>query len=166
MNRDYDLDLLDDRIDRVARELTRVSPDFTFNAKLDDRLVPTSNAGPTFSIRALATVSVAIAIVMLTSMWWRPTQMTRTDDQAVVPPALEGRALAAVSPLPLSVARMSVTRRTPEPTMPPGRVATVLDVAPLAIVALDVDTLADLEPLHVDDVRVVEIATREMREYR
>jgi hypothetical protein len=42
----------------------------------------------------------------------------------------------------------------------------MVDVAPLTIEALELESLAELEPLHADDIRVMEIGSQEIKEPR
>ena len=150
---------LDDRIDRVARELTRVPPNAAFTGQLRAR-IDVGRGRAALATPAFVAASVFVGVVVLAMVLWTPAPRS-TDEAGRPTPDLVGRAFSPIAPLRLSVPRTQLV-----PATAPTRVAAPLDIAPLTIEALELATLAEVEPLHVDDIQVTEIETRDMKEPR
>jgi hypothetical protein len=157
MNRE----LLDDAIDRVAREMTRVAPAPALSHRVRTQIEQPRDARPIKMMLAFTAAAMLVAAVML---WRVPSHQIGGP----VAPPLASRALTMYTPHAASVTTAPL-RSAPAAMRShvtnTGVAASVL-VVPLTIEAIAVDTLSEVEPLHVGDIQIADITIGENKESR
>jgi hypothetical protein len=158
MNRE----LLDDAIDRVAREMTRVAPAPALSHRVRTQIEERSEGRPLKIV--LVAITAAAMLVAAVMLWRVPSHQV----SGPVTQPLASRALTTYTPHAASVTTAPLR---PTPAAMRSRVANTgvaasAIVVPLTIEAIAVDTLSEVEPLHVGDIQIADITIGENKESR
>lgn len=149
-------ELLDDTINRVASDMTAGGSNAMLSAVVRRRIVERRRWPSAVAPLALAT---AVAVMTTVVTQWLASPPARDGRQSELP-SIEARWLAPIVPLAAGVAPSPLTERVVSRPTPP------LGIAPLSIAPLTIAILRDVEPVRMDDIRIAEMPTMELKEPR
>jgi hypothetical protein len=152
---------LDETIDRVAREVTMLSPTSALPGFVRARL--RHPADPLWR-RPLVAVSAIAAVILTLTIARTLDSHDIAPETLTVPQRLDSRPVALLAPL---AARLAPTELAlPEPSREGGIVRTALEVPPLTLEPLSLETLAELPPLQIESIHIPDIDSSETKEPR
>ena len=150
-------EFLDETIDRVARDLTTVSADDAFGARVRQRLSAPRHR-PWRVLVAVGVASAAAVVTITAALWTSPERVPATAHHVVLP--LEARGIATIAPLAATVHRPTVRVEAMVAA------AEHLSVEPIAIEPLPVEAPVQIDPLYVGDLQVPAIEIEDIKEQR
>ena len=148
-------ELIDETIDRVAAAMTAAPATATWSDEVRRRI--TESPGTRFPRMALCGLALAGVVALVAPIW---ISQRGAHDIPPATPLIESRAIVTLAPLPITI--QHVPNRAPTVV----HMALPVDVKPLTVQPLELETLADVEPLQVADIVVSDIGSEDIKEPR